>query len=93
MGKGPIESILDFGAQNRIFMVHFRNVDQPLPHFVETFVDDGYMDMFEIMQALKEVEFNGIVIADHIPSMGDDPRFGTAYTIGYVKSMLDQLNR
>ena len=92
MGKGPVESILDFGAQDRIFKVHFRNVDQPLPHFVETFVDDGYMDMVEIMQALKEVDFDGVIIADHIPVMGDDPRLSTAFTLGYMKSMLDQRN-
>ena len=47
MGKGPVESIVDFGGQGRIFKVHFRNVNAPLPHFVETFVDDGYMDMYE----------------------------------------------
>ena len=92
MGKGPVESILDFGAQNKIFKVHFRNIDQPLPHFVETFVDDGYMDMYEIMRALKEVDFDGVIIDDHVPSMADDPRLGTAFTIGYMKAMLDRVN-
>lgn len=93
MGKGPVESILDFGAQGRIFKVHFRNVDAPLPHFVETFVDDGYMDMYEIMAALRQVDFNGVVIPDHIPVMDGDPRLGTAFTLGYMKSMLDRVNR
>ena len=93
MGKGPIESILDFGGQGRIFKVHFRNVDAPLPHFVETFVDDGYMDMYPIMKALRQAEFDGVVIADHIPLMGDDPRLGTAFTLGYMKSMLDRVNQ
>ena len=45
MGKDVVETIHDFGRQKRLFKVHFRNVDQPLPHFVETFIDDGYMDM------------------------------------------------
>ena len=40
MGKDVIESIRYFGERNKIFKVHFRNVDQPLPHFVETFVDN-----------------------------------------------------
>ena len=59
-----------FGDQNKLFKIHFRNVDKPLPHFKETFLDDGYMDMYEIIKALKEVNFDGIIIPDHNPTMG-----------------------
>ena len=45
MGKNVFEMIKDFGGRGKIFEVHFRNVSAPLPHFVETFPDDGYMDM------------------------------------------------
>ena len=38
-----------------------------LPHFVETFMDNGYYDMSKIMTALVEVKFDGIVILDHTP--------------------------
>ena len=41
-----MEAIRHFGEQKKLFKVHFRNVDKPLPHFVETFVDDGYQDMY-----------------------------------------------
>jgi mannonate dehydratase len=58
-----------FGAQKKIFKIHFRNVSAPLPHFIETFMDDGYYDMYKIMKALREVNFDGIVIPDHIPGM------------------------
>ncbi len=92
MGKGPVESIEEFGSQNKIFKVHFRNVHQPLPHFVETFVDDGYMNMFDILEALKRVDFDGVIIADHIPTMADDPRLGTAFTLGYMKALLERVN-
>lgn len=92
MGKGVVDSIQDFGGQNKIFKVHFRNVDQPLPHFVETFVDDGYQDMYLVMKALREVNFDGVVIPDHIPLMGNEPRLGTAYTIGYMKALLKRAN-
>jgi mannonate dehydratase len=37
--------IQDFGSRGKLIEVHFRNVTSPLPHFVETFPDDGYMDM------------------------------------------------
>ncbi len=88
MGKGVEESLLEFGQANKLFKIHFRNVDQPLPHFVETFVDDGYFEMYKAMRVLEQTGFDGVVIPDHIPTMGDDPRIGTAYTIGYMKALL-----
>lgn len=87
-GVDALEAIRTFGAQKKLFKVHFRNVDAPLPHFVETFIDDGYQDMYVIMRALQEVGFRGVAIPDHIPRMADDPRLGTAYTIGYMKALL-----
>ncbi|SVE03537.1 uncharacterized protein METZ01_LOCUS456391 [marine metagenome] len=90
MGRDAVASIKHFGGLDKIFKVHFRNVDQPLPHFVETFVDDGYGDMSNIMGALAEVGFRGVLIPDHIPQMADDPRVGTAYTIAYMKALVEQ---
>ena len=49
-------------------------MDAPLPHFVETFLDNGYMDMRRVMQALYDVGYNGVLIPDHIPHFGADPR-------------------
>jgi len=92
MGKDVIETIRDFGGMNRLFKVHFRNVDQPLPHFVETFIDNGYMDMSKVMRALRAIDFDGVVIPDHIPTMGNDPRIALAYTIGYMKALVKQAN-
>ncbi len=92
MGKDVLETIAEFSRQQRLFKVHFRNVDRPLPHFVETFIDDGYMEMALVMKALKKANFDGVVIADHIPQMGDDPRIGTAFSIGYMKALLRWAN-
>jgi len=92
MGKDILETIHYFGERKKIFKVHFRNVRAPLPYFVETFLDDGYMDMYQVMKALREVDFDGVVIADHIPMMTDDHRVGTAYTIGYMKALLERAN-
>ncbi len=92
MGASVLEAIRYFGREGKLFKVHFRNVDHPLPHFVETFVDDGYMDMYQIMKALREVDFYGVIIPDHIPRMSGDPRLGTAFTIGYMKALLDRAN-
>lgn len=92
MGTDVLTSIREFGSQGKLFKVHFRNVDQPLPHFVETFIDNGYMDMYKVMKALREVNFDGVIIADHIPLMAGGPRVATAYTVGYMNALLRRAN-
>ncbi len=92
MGKSVLETIKYFGQRDKIFKVHFRNVHAPLPHFVETFIDDGYVDMYLVMKALREVNFNGVLIPDHIPLMANDHRVGTAFTIGYIKALVARAN-
>ena len=87
MGPGVEETIEYFGGLDKIFKVHYRTVDKPLPHFVETFVDDGYYDMYRAMKALGQVGFDGVLIPDHIPAMAGDHRVGTAYTIAYMKAL------
>ena len=85
MGKDVLETIRYFGERQKLFKVHFRNVTQPLPHFVETYLLDGYMDMYQVMKALHQVGFKGVAIPDHIPRLCDDPRAGTAYLIGQMQ--------
>ena len=90
MGCDVIEAIRTFAGQGKLFKVHFRNVDQPGTTFTETFLDDGYMDMFEVIRALAEVDFDGVLIPDHVPLMGDDARIGMAYTVGYMKALIER---
>jgi mannonate dehydratase len=95
MGKNVFEMIKDFGGRGKIFEVHFRNVTGPLPHFVETFPDDGYMDMYQVMRALREVRFTGAAEPDHVPKLAGDTgvlRAGTAYIITYMRALLRRAN-
>jgi mannonate dehydratase len=92
MGKDVLETIRYFGSHKKLFKVHFRNVNQPLPHFVETFLDDGYMDMYKVLKAMRAVDFDGVLIADHIPMMANDRRIGSAFSIGYMKALLERVN-
>jgi mannonate dehydratase len=89
MGKDVVEAIRAFGKMGKLWKIHFRNVTAPVPHFVETFVDDGYTDMRKVMRALVEVGFDGILIADHVPAMVGGRRPGWAYSIGYIKALYD----
>ena len=90
MGATPEEAIKEFGSQKKLFKIHFRNVDQPLPHFVETFLDNGYKDMYLVMRALQDVGFKGVVIPDHIPRMSGDASRGTAFTLGYMRALIQR---
>ena len=86
-GKDPEEMIRYFGAE-KIWKIHFRNVTAPLPHFVETFMDNGYYDMYKIMKALHDVKFSGITILDHSPSMVGGGFTQTAYGFAYMHALL-----
>ena len=90
-GKDPEEMIRHFGAK-KIWKIHFRNVSAPLPHFVETFMDNGYYDMWKIMKALRDVRFDGIVILDHSPTMVGGNYTQTAYGFAYMKALLNRAN-
>jgi mannonate dehydratase len=86
MHKDPAEMIRYFGPE-KIWKIHFRNVSAPLPHFVETFMDNGYYDMYQIMKALNDVHFDGIVILDHTPEVVGGRYPEQAYGFAYMKAL------
>ncbi len=86
MGKSITEMIDHFGNQGRLFKIHFRNVDAPMPTFRETLVDDGYVDMYAAMKSLQRAGFDGVLIHDHVPGDGAE-QHTVAYTIGYMRAI------
>jgi mannonate dehydratase len=88
MGKDVFEAARHFAKLGKLWKIHFRNVSAPLPRFVETFVDNGYTDMVKLMRTLRDVDFRGAVIADHVPGMAGGRLTGWAYSIGYIKGLL-----
>ena len=85
----PSRSSRFFGSQKKLFKIHFRNVTSPLPHFTETLMDDGYYDMYKVVEALVDINFDGLVIPDHIPELGSPaggPSPGLAYSMGYINA-------
>jgi mannonate dehydratase len=93
MGVGVVEAIKHFAAKNQLFKVHFRNVSNPMPEpWAETLIDNGYQDMHAVMRALREVKFDGCIIPDHIPAMLGGPRVGAAYSIAYMRALVQAVN-
>lgn len=92
MGADVTEAIKYFGGLGKLWKIHFRNVNAPLPHFVETLPDQGYYDMYKIMRALKEVDLRGVIIADHVPAMAGGRQAATAYAVAYMKALIERAN-
>lgn len=93
MGVDVIEAIHYFASRKKLFKVHFRNVSNPMPEpWAETLMDDGYQDMHAVMKALREVEFDGAIIPDHIPQILGGHRAGVAYSIAYMRALVQAAN-
>ena len=94
MGADVVEAIRHFGEMKKLFHIHFRNITAPLPEgFVETFLDDGYMDMYQVMRALREVAFDGVIISDHLPEMVGGYRAAEAFAVGYMRALVQAVNQ
>ena len=93
MGKDVVETIRYFGGQKKLFKIHFRNVTAPIPEgFVETYMDAGYMDMHLVVRALREVGFDGAIMSDHLPQMVGGRRAAEAWSIGYMRALVQAVN-
>jgi mannonate dehydratase len=93
MGVGVVDAIKHFASKDQLFKVHFRNVSNPMPEpWQETLIDNGYQDMYEVMKALRAVNFDGCIIPDHIPNMLGGRRSGLAYSIAYMRALLQAAN-
>jgi mannonate dehydratase len=61
-----------------------------VPHYRETFIDDGDVDMLRILQILRANNYNGVLIPDHTPQMTCAAPWhaGMAYALGYMQAAL-----
>ena len=89
----PGEEIFDviryFGSRQKIFNVHFRNIEGGFLNFRETFIDNGSVDMLKAMRVYKEVGYDGMMMPDHVPRIeGVDSQQGFAFAFGYIKALI-----
>ena len=91
-GAGVLEAIDYFGRQGRIFYVHLRDVRGDAENFTECFLGEGNMNIFQVVRALQQAGFNGLLIDDHVPHMVNDSAWGhrgRAFATGYITAMVD----
>ncbi len=79
---------------NTIAFVHARNVRGTAADFVETWHDDGEIDMPAVIRALKAIGYTGTVRPDHAPSMAGEPNdtpgyemLGRLFAAGYLRGL------
>jgi mannonate dehydratase len=96
MSEGDVYEAVDrYSRQGKIAYIHLRNVVGKVPHYRETFIDEGDVDMIRILSILKRNGFDGVVIPDHTPRMSCSAPWhaGMAHTLGYILAVLAMLDR
>ena len=80
------DAIDQYSKQQKIAYVHLRNVRGKVPHYRETFIDEGDVDMMRILAILHRNHFDGVVIPDHSPQMTCAAPWhaGMAHTLGFM---------
>ncbi len=92
--KDPKTEILPIikwvGDRKQIFNVHFRNIIGGYGSFQEVYPDNGDMDMFQVIKALRDVGYDGMVMPDHIPVHANREAGlqGFAFAFGYIKALI-----
>ena len=89
-GGDIYETTRRFARARKIAYVHFRNVRGKVPSYVESFVDDGDIDMAEIVKILAEEDYDGVLVPDHVPELHCPAPWhaGHAYTVGYMRALV-----
>ena len=96
MTEGNVyEAVEEYSRQGKIAYIHLRNVVGKVPHYRETFIDEGEVDMVRILSILKKNNFDGVIIPDHTPQMTCSAPWhaGMAHTLGYIAAALAMLEK
>ncbi len=94
MEENGLEYYLDkYSKDKRIGYIHFRNVNGKVPNYVEAFVDDGDINMVNVIKILKRNNYDGVIIPDHTPALNCSAPWhsGMAYAVGYIKGLINSL--
>jgi mannonate dehydratase len=87
------EVIRWFGTRGKIFNVHFRNIRGARLSFMETFPDEGDMDMWRSLQTYAEVGYRYMIMPDHVPRIAGANPDGVAFAFcfGYIGALMQVL--
>lgn len=95
MTEGDVYEVTErYSRQGKLAYVHLRNVHGKVPHYRETFIDEGDVDVFRVLRILRQNGFGGVIIPDHAPQMTCAAPWhaGMAYALGYLRAALQSLD-
>jgi mannonate dehydratase len=94
-GVEALDAIRFFGGEQKMFMVHFRNITGGYLNFDEVYPDNGDMDFYQAMRIFKEVGYQGMFCPDHVPQSEVDPddEKQHSFCLGYIRAMIQAVNR
>src|SRR5258705_6821767 len=105
MGENPIEVCKYFGQRDRINHVHYRNVivEEPYLKYAEVFLDEGQVNMFNVMKELIGMKYKRGLYPEHPRALDYDREHpagvrnqypggggytGETYNVGFTKAMM-----
>jgi len=94
MGCTAQEFIRYLLERKKLFKLHVRNVTQPMfapGGFIETFPNDGYGNMADIISELDKGGFDGVIINDHVTNMVGGHLVSEAYFTAYLMGLVDMV--
>ncbi|MFT7034287.1 MAG: mannonate dehydratase [Cyclobacteriaceae bacterium] len=95
--KDPKTEILPIikwvGERKQIFNIHLRNIKGGWNNFQEVYPDNGDMDFVQVLKALRDVDYDAMIMPDHIPQHDDpaSPLQGHAFAFGYIKALIQAI--
>jgi mannonate dehydratase len=87
------EVIRWFGTRGKLMNIHVRNIRGHRLSFMETFPDEGDIDMWQALKTLHDVGYPYMLMPDHVPEVdgGDPVNTGFGYCFGYITGLLQAL--
>ena len=81
MGEDIYDVIRSFLELDKVFFVHFRDVNGCLNSFHETFHDNGPTDMARALRLYQQYGYHGPIRVDHVPTMAGEGTTDAGYQI------------
>lgn len=93
MGEDTMAALDSFLSRGKIFYAHFRNPKGTVPagDYQEDFLDEGDLDMLNVMRLFKKHGYEGAFDPDHaqgIEGDQDSGKIGFAWELGYMRALL-----
>ena len=90
VGTDQLALLYGLLQRKKVHQIHFRNVRGGQNDFVEVYHDEGDVNLFNVIRLLRDMDWEGSLLADHSPSHPSDPgsSMGFAFANGYIQGLL-----